>query len=100
MSGRKPELNGEGPWLIRSHYWGAWHRRSEDGAACGYTQDIAGAGVFGFEKAREYHDWPDGRDEAVPLAEALPQLQERLTQINASRDKLKAIITDATAVSQ
>lgn len=85
---RPPVNPDEGPWLIWSHYWGRWHRRSEDGGASGYTDDIARAGVFDFDKARAYHDREikHGRNEAIPAARTIVELEGRLESLTAERD--------------
>lgn len=50
-------MGGDGrEYLIWSYKWNAWHRRSDEGGACGYTTDLASAGVFEKAKARAYHD--------------------------------------------
>lgn len=80
----EPVNPAEGPWMIWSHYWGRWHRRGSDGAASGYTDDIARAGVFDLSKAREYHDLePNGRDEAIPRHRVLEKMEVRAAEIAA-----------------
>jgi hypothetical protein len=48
--------DGSCEWLIWSKYWRAWHRKSRQGGACGYTDDIAEAGLFPREMAVAYND--------------------------------------------
>jgi hypothetical protein len=43
-------------WLIWSKKWKRWHRRSDSGGACGYTDDISQAGLFPRAKAAGYND--------------------------------------------
>lgn len=91
----KPTLDPKGgPWLIWSNHWGRWHRRSDDGGACGYTDDIAQAGLFEYPKANEYHDGPGGRDEAKPAWSVAHQLRERRRQIRRDLRALDAKIDD------
>jgi hypothetical protein len=96
---RRPVNEAEGPWLIWSHYWGSWHRRSDTGGAAGYTNDVAQAGVFDFAKAREYHDYqfPNGRDEAVPRHRVKKLLQARAKELEAERQKIDALIAEVAA---
>jgi len=85
----KPLDPTEGPWLIWSRYWSRWHRRSPEGHAAGYTDDIAHAGVFDEKMARAYHDPPPHRrDEAVPLSHVADKMEARLGQMTAERDAL------------
>lgn len=86
----------DGPWLIRSHYHGAWHRRGSDGGAQGYTNDITQAGIFELPKAQEYHH-PGDRDTAVPLSSVIPGLEARLSELTAARDALAAAVERARA---
>ena len=86
-------LEGPGPWLIRSHYWNCWHRRSAEGGACGYTDDIAKAGVFELAKAREYHDEFGGRDEAIPVQRVVADLNRRLAELAAEQNAIAATIS-------
>jgi len=59
-------------WLIWSRYHRAWHRRDIEGRACGYTSDIAQAGVFSRSKAEAYND--GDRNEAFHVSERIEQL--------------------------
>lgn len=90
----RPVREDEGPWLIRSHYWSSWHRKSADGGAAGYTDDIAHAGVFGFEKARAYHDLNIARprDEAIPVRRHLRAMRARLQELTDERDAFARVI--------
>lgn len=73
-------------WLIWSRYHRAWHRRSSGGGACGYTNDIASAGLFIRAKASEYHD--GDRNEAFHASEVMPQLRAAMTQLEEGRSNL------------
>lgn len=73
--------------------------RSSAGGAAGYTDDIASAGIFDEEKARQYHDPPPyRRDEAVPFAKAFDKLEARLGAMTAERDAFANKIATAKAV--
>lgn len=65
--------------LIWSKKWNAWHKRDDDGQACGYTSDILKAGIFETSTAESY-----GRmtsiNRAVPLQEAHRQITAAVTQ--------------------
>jgi hypothetical protein len=65
-------------WLIWSHYHAAWHRRSKEGGACGYTGDIAHAGLFERAKADSYND--GDRNEAFHVSEKLPLIEAAIPQ--------------------
>src|SRR3546814_12557665 len=67
----KPTPDGSREWLIWSKYHNAWHRRSASGGACGYTNDIADAGVFDRAKAAVYND-----DRNTPFP--LPDVGEKI----------------------
>lgn len=66
-----PENSRE--WLIWSKYHNAWHRRSNDGGACGYTCDISQAGIFVRSKAASYND--GDRNTAFHVSEKLNALR-------------------------
>ena len=70
--------------LIWSIHWGRWHRRSEDGGACGYTDDVLQAGVFETSKAMAYHDVENAhpRDKAVPIAEVREQVAAKVEKMS------------------
>jgi hypothetical protein len=82
---------GSGEWLIWSRYHNAWHRNS-DGHACGYTTDIAEAGLFPRSKAIEYHD--GDRNEPFHVSEKLAEIK---TAIDAHDRKLSQLQTLAGA---
>jgi hypothetical protein len=63
--------------LIWSIKWGLWHRRSNDGAACGYTDDILQAGVFETATALDYDD-NGTTNRAVSLKHARERLQRAI----------------------
>lgn len=65
--------------LIWSIKWGRWHRRSADGQACGYTDDILRAGIFDGTFARGYDDGET--DMAVPVEHAEGDLQTRSAEL-------------------
>jgi hypothetical protein len=86
MSGKK--------WLIWSHHHNAWHRRGMDGGANGYAADLAGAGLFDEEVARQYHDDPcksDRRDEMIDPADRLTQIKGALLRNVDQIDRLLLI---------
>lgn len=95
---QEPLQESDGPWLIRSHHWGRWHRRSEDGGACGYTDDLSKAGVFGFDMASAYHEPSGGRDEAIPVSRVLAEMDELLRQMQAGCDAFAAKIASIREV--
>ena len=74
--------------LIWSIKWGLWHRRSEDGGACGYTSDILEAGVFETNTAMLYDDSaqpPEYRNnKAVTLVDARSQLEDAISTREAA----------------
>lgn len=89
----KFETLGSGPFYIRSRYWGSWHCKGTDGGASGYTNDILKAGVFGIEKAREYHETSaDGRDEAIPAVEVLAMLEASVEERRAELAQAESVI--------
>lgn len=65
-------------WLIWSRYHCAWHRRSNEGGACGYASDIAEAGIFVRSKANSYND--GDRNEAFHVSEKLPQIKAAIAR--------------------
>jgi hypothetical protein len=70
---------GSREWLIWSHYHAAWHRRCSDtGGACGYTGDIAEAGLFPRSKALEYHD--GDRNEPFHFSEKLKEVRRAIAE--------------------
>lgn len=81
-------------WLIWSHYHQAWHRRSEEGGACGYTDDIAAAGVFVRSRADEYND--GDRNEAFHVSEKLPQINAAIGRHEAALANLRFASEQAT----
>src|SRR3546814_2521470 len=89
----KPTPDGAREGLIWSKYHNAWHRRSESGGACGYTNDIADAGVFDRAKAAVYNDDRNKPFHVTEVGEKIDSAIERhtskLTQLHALRDHLK-----------
>lgn len=76
-------------WLIWSHYHALWHRRdSTTGGACGYTADIAQAGLFERAKADSYND--GDRNEAFHVSEKLTLIEETMRQHN---EALRGLLT-------
>jgi hypothetical protein len=70
---------GSREWLIWSHYHALWHRRCSDtGGACGYTADIAEAGLFPRSKALGYHDGE--RNEPFHFSEKLALIQRAIAE--------------------
>lgn|GEM_PF-2119779 len=94
-----PLVESDGPWLIRSHYWGAWHRRRPTGGVAGYTDDLLHAGVFDFETAKAYHDWglPGGRNEAIPVSCHLADMERHLKGQQHALDQAAAKVADVRA---
>lgn len=83
--------------LIWSNKRACWHRRSADGGACGYTLDIADAGIFETSTAMAYDDGPDGDDHAITIAEAAEGLRRRLASLDAQRVSLAETINQLEA---
>lgn len=77
--------------LIWSLKWGLWHRRSEDGGACGYTNDILQAGIFETKTAMDYDDSNEPSEyqnnQAVPIAEAREQIVRAIARQQAILDE-------------
>lgn len=84
-------------WLIWSRYHGAWHRRSADGGACGYTNDIAQAGLFVRAKANSYND--GDRNEAFHVSERVEQLLYAREQLEIRMENVTAALTMASALA-
>jgi hypothetical protein len=82
----RPTADGSREWLIWSRYHNAWHCRSSIGGACGYTDDIARAGVFERSKADGYND--GDRNEAFHVSEKLPLLHAAIRQHNEALENL------------
>ncbi|HEY4545899.1 MAG TPA: hypothetical protein VIG90_05680 [Pedomonas sp.] len=88
-------------WLIWSMYHNAWHCRSSDGGAAGYTSNLLYAGLFDAAKANAYHDdprEPDARDRKVHISEAVSRLErerERLAEEMATVDEWLALAKEA-----
>jgi hypothetical protein len=72
--------------LIYSNKWGLWHRRSEDGGACGYTSDILEAGVFETAKAWAYDDSDQPLEYQNNTAVSLHDARARLEAAIATRE--------------
>jgi hypothetical protein len=85
----RPTPEGARVWLIWSHYHGAWHCRSAQGGACGYTDDIARAGLFERAKANDYND--GDRNEAFHFSEKLPLVEAAIRRHNEAIDGLLRI---------
>jgi hypothetical protein len=79
---------GSGEWLIWSRYRGAWHRNSA-GLACGYTTDIAEAGLFPRSKAIEYHD--GDRNEPFHISEKMDEITRAIAAHDRKLAKLSAL---------
>lgn len=91
----RPFQADKGPWLIWSYYHGCWHRRSAEGGACGYTQDVAQAGVFDERVARAYHDTGPKRhrrDVSIPAARVKAALRHAAAVKRSEADQLEATI--------
>lgn len=88
---------GEGPFLIWSMHWNAWHMRSSAGGAAGYTSDIAQAGIFEFKTANAYNDKPpSARDRAIPVAKAMKAMLYRLSQLRTDAGLYAARIAEVS----
>lgn len=77
---------GSREWLIWSHYHAGWHCRSSTGGACGYTNDIAQAGLFERGTADSYND--GDRNEAFHISEKLPLIEAAIRQHNEALERL------------
>ena len=84
-------------WFIWSKKWNCWHRRSESGGACGYTDDIAQAGIFVRAKAVEYHDGYD--NEAFHVSERLAQIDRRIAAHRTEADLIANLASAASSDS-
>jgi hypothetical protein len=82
-------------WLIWSKTWSAWHRRSAEGGACGYTGDLADAGLFIRSKALAYHDGID--NEAFHVSERVEKIGR---QIGDLRKQIEMLQEKADAARQ
>ncbi|MBB3940730.1 hypothetical protein GGR39_002387 [Novosphingobium fluoreni] len=82
-------------WLIWSKKWNCWHRRSAEGGACGYTGDLADAGLFPRAKAAAYHDGID--NEAFHVSE---QVEHIGRQIGTLRNQIDMLEKKAAAARQ
>lgn len=78
--------------LIWSNYHRAWHRRSREGGACGYTDRLADAGLFEASKAHAYGGNQERRDKAIPAAEIRHKAELAIGDYEDRIEKLKAII--------
>lgn len=83
----KPTPDGSREWLIWSKYWNAWHRRSESGGACGYTGDIAEAGLFPRSKAASYND---DRNTPMHVSEVMDKIQASIAERAQQADELQS----------
>lgn len=99
MAPKPQRAPGKGPWLIWSVYHGSWHRRASDGAAAGYTSDLSQAGIFGREKADEYHErpWKHRRDKAIPVSKKLAEMKQHLAAMTEARDQFAERIANMAA---
>ena len=79
---------GSCEWLIWSHYHNAWHRKS-GGLACGYTSDIAEAGLFPRSKALEYHD--GDRNEPFHVTEKRSEINAAIAEHDRKLAQLRDI---------
>lgn len=91
----RPFQADNGPWLIWSYYHNCWHRRSADGRAAGYTDDVAQAGVFDERTARAYHDTAPKRyrrDVSVPAAKVAAALKHAAAMKRAEADRIETTL--------
>jgi hypothetical protein len=86
--------DGSREWLIWSKYWNAWHRRSEDGGACGYTSDIAQAGLFPRSKAASYND---DRNRPYHVSEKVAAIQAAILKHDEAVHNLSDFLASADA---
>lgn len=84
----KPTPDGSREWLIWSKYHSAWHCRSESGGACGYTYDIANAGVFDRAKAAAYND---DRNKPFHVTEVRGKIDSAIERHTAKLARLHAL---------
>ncbi|UPT53177.1 hypothetical protein [Synechococcus phage Ssp-JY42] len=91
----RPFNPAQGPWLIWSYYHNCWHRRSSDGGAAGYTNDVACAGIFDERVARMYHeDGPKAhrRNVSIPAAMVAATLRHKAAEKRAEADAIEATL--------
>jgi hypothetical protein len=91
----RPFQADKGPWLIWSYYHNCWHRRSAEGGACGYTNDVTQAGVFDEATARAYHDTAPKRwrrDVSIPAVKVAGALKHAAAERRAEADRIEAIL--------
>ena len=90
---------GSREWLIWSRYHGLWHRRDRNsGGACGYTSDIAHAGLFPRSKAVEYND--GDRNDAFHVTEKMTQLTAALARHSEAVASLASAMSAGTAETE
>lgn len=80
---------GERCWLIWSRKWNCWHRRSTQGGACGYTDDLAQAGLFERRTADAYNDGWDS--EAFHVSEKLDAIKGEIRALETKHRTLTAM---------
>lgn len=83
-------------YLIWSHKWGRWHRRSQDGTAGGYTADVAQAGVFDRTRALEYHEARVAKciyrmNSVVHVRDQVATIRARAAEIRAEAAQVEAL---------
>lgn len=79
-------------WFIWSHYHHCWHRRSNEGGACGYTNDLGQAGIFVRAKAFEYHG---DRNEAFHASEIVTRIQAEAALVQERAENLNRALVAA-----
>ncbi|WP_133255220.1 hypothetical protein [Phenylobacterium kunshanense] len=93
----RPFQAERGPWLIWSYYHNCWHRRSSDGTACGYTNDVTQAGVFDERTARAYHDTAPKRwrrDVSIPAFKVAAALKHAAIEKRAEAERIEAVLAE------
>lgn len=91
----RPFQADKGPWLIWSYYHNCWHRRSAEGGACGYTNDVTQAGVFDEATARAYHDTEPKRwrrNVSIPAAKVAGALKHAAAEKRAEAERIEAML--------
>lgn len=74
-----PTPAGECCWLIWSVRYHLWHKRGIGGGCNGYTNEIAEAGLFPFEKAKSYHNGID--NEAFHVSDKVDLITMQISDV-------------------
>lgn len=84
-------------YLIWSHKWGRWHRRTEDGTAAGYTADIAQAGIFDRAKALQYHE--ARVEKCIYRMNSVVHVRDQIAALKARAAEIRAEAVQAEALA-